>query len=426
MTERSSEIKARQVGPKRGTPKSKDQNIGGQEASAHQLEKSEKIHPISLDRPVARPAQIKPRHRGLMLSLILVIALPVLLTTLYLTVFAQPQYASQVGFTIRQEETGNASDLMGGLSGLLGSPVQGNADLLFEYVQSQEIVERINVHFDLIAHYTETWPRDPVFSIWPTALIEDVHWFWNRMVRLTYDKSTGMILVQVRARDPASAQQLAQLLVAESELMINRLNEAARRDTMRNAEADLEAALTRLRSAREAIAEFRARTQILDPQSDIQGRMGVLNVLQQQLAESLVEYDLLMMQISDNNDPRLRQMQRRIEVVRNRIGEERSGFAQQNVTVDNTDYPTLIAQYESLLVDQTFAEATYQASLTALDAARSNASRQTLYLANFIQPSLAQRAQYPQTIQIIALTAGFMTLIWSIMALVYYSLRDRG
>ncbi|PZX38322.1 capsular polysaccharide transport system permease protein [Roseinatronobacter thiooxidans] len=431
MTERPPEIKTRPDGQNPevttdGSPKVKSRKLGGRKPTAPQVEKSKNIHAISFDRPVARPAQMKSRHRGLVLSLVLVIALPVLLTTIYLTIFAQPQYASQVGFTIRQEETGNASDLMGGLSGLLGSPVQSNADLLFEYVQSQEIVERIDAHFDLIAHYTESWPRDPVFSIWPTALIEDVHWFWNRMVRLTYDKSTGMMLAQVRARDPASAQRLAHLIVAESELMINRLNETARRDTMRNAEFDLETALERLRSARQALSEFRARTQILDPQADIQGRMGVLNVLQQQLAEALVEYDLLMMQISDSNDPRLRQMQRRIEVVRNRINEERRDFTQQDVTGDDTDYPRLIAQYEGLLVDQTFAEATYQAALTAFDAARSNASRQTLYLANFIQPSLAQRAQYPQTILIIALTAGFMTLIWSIMALVYYSLRDRG
>jgi capsular polysaccharide transport system permease protein len=389
-------------------------------------EAASQLHTVELDRPVAGPAVIKPRHRGLILSMAFVIVLPVISTTLYLTMFAQPQYASQVGFTIRQEETGNASDLMGGLSGLLGSPVQGNADLLFEYVQSQEIVQRIDNHFDLIAHYSKSWPRDAVFSIWPSATIEDLHWFWSRMTRVTYDKATGLMLVQVRAGDPANAQQLAQLIVAESELMINRLNETARRDTMRNAEEDLDTALERLRSAREALAEFRARTQILDPQADIQGRMGVLNVLQQQLAEALVEYDLLTMQINDTNDPRLRQMQRRIEVVRNRISEERRLFTQQDVTVDDTDYPRLIAQYESLLVDQSFAEVTYQAALTAFDAARSNASRQTLYLANFIQPSLAQRAQYPQTVLIIALTAAFMTLIWSVMALIYYSLRDRG
>lgn len=381
---------------------------------------------VAFDRPLASPARIQPRHRALMFGMTLVIALPVLLVSIYLVFFAKPQFASEVGFTIRQEESGSASDIMGGLSGLLGSPVQSNADLLFEYVQSQEIVRQISAEFDLRTHYSEGWPWDPAFSIWPSATIEDLHAFWNRMARITYDQSSGLMLVQIRARDPLTAQQLAQLVVSESERMINNLNATARADSMRNAEVDLESALERLRSAREALAHFRARTQILDPQADIQGRMGVLNVLQQQLAEALVEYDLLLTQTESTNDPRLRQLERRVEVIRNRIDEERRIFTQQNVTVDQTDYPSLLAQYESLLVDQTFAEATYQAALTAADTARSNADRQTLYLANFIRPSLAESAQYPQSLLIIFLTAVFATLAWSVMALIYYSLRDRG
>jgi len=381
---------------------------------------------VAFDRPLASPARVQPRHRGLMFAMAAVILLPVLLVTAYLVFLAKPQYASEVGFTIRQEESGSASDLMGGLSGLLGGPVQGNADLLFEYVQSQEIVRQISAEFDLLGHYSQGWPVDPVFSIWPSATIEDLHSFWNRMTRITYDQSSGLMLLQIRARDPQTAQTLAQMVVTESERMINGLNEAARGDAMRNAEEDLASALERLRSSREALAHFRARTQILDPQADIQGRMGVLNVLQQQLAEALVEYDLLQTQTDNTNDPRLRQLERRVDVIRNRINEERRVFTQQNVTVDQTDYPSLLAQYESLLVDQAFAEATYQAALTAADAARSNADRQTLYLANFIRPTLAESAQYPQSLLIIFLTAVFSTLAWAVIALVYYSLRDRG
>jgi len=376
-------------------------------------------------RNAAAPAQIKRRHLGLILSLFVVILLPVLATTAYLLVFAQNQYASTVGFTIRQEETGGASELMGGLSNIMGAGAQGHAELLFEFVQSQEVVERVNAEFDLVDHYSATWPRDLVFSIWPSATIEDLVWFWGRMVRVTHDRASGLMMVQVRARDAEGARAIARLLVAESESMINRLNSAARADTMRNAEADLEVALKRLRNAREKLAEFRARTQIVDPQADIQGRMGVLNNLQQQLAGALVDFDLLS-QTADVNDPRVRQLQRRIEAVRNRIRDERQNFTQQDVTVDETDYPQLIAQFESLQVDQAFAEATYQAALTAVDAARANASRQNLYLANFIQPTLAQRAQYPQTTLTIALTFVFASLFWGILALVYYSLRDRG
>jgi len=388
--------------------------------------KNKKVRPIKVDQPATGPARIKRRHLGLLLSMVMVIAVPTLLMTVYLVSFAQPQYASTVGFTVREEANGNATDLMGNLSGLLGSPVQGNADLLFEYVQSQEIVERVSAEFDLIEHYSAHWPRDPLFAIWPSAKIEDLHWFWNRMTRIIYDQSTGLISVEVRAGDAATAQQLARLIVAESEEMINGLNESARASSMRYAEIDLNDAISRLKLAREALAEFRGRTQILDPLADIQGRMGVLTVLQQQLAEALVDFDLLAGQSGNNGDPRVEQLQRRIDVVRNRISEERRLFTQQDVTVDDTDYPSLLAQYESLLVDQTFAEATYQAALISFDAARSSADRQTLYLARFIRPSLAQRAQYPQSVLIVFLTVVFASLAWSIMALVYYSLRDRG
>ncbi|WP_209425240.1 sugar transporter [Pararhodobacter sp. SW119] len=360
-----------------------------------------------------------------MLSLVLVIVAPILLTTLYLTFLARDQYASQVGFTIRQDESSSASELMGGLRTILVGSAQGHADLLFEFVQSQEIVERIDARVDLLQHYSQAWPVDPLFSLWPSATIEDLLWFWHRVVRVTYDQATGLILVEVRAPDPATAQQIAQLVVIESEAMINRLNETARRDATRNAEAELDTALARLRAAREALAEFRARTQIVDPQSDIEGRMGVLINLQRQLAEALVDNDLLNL-TAEAADPRLRQAARRISVIQNRIREERQNFAEQDVTVDQTDYPSLIAQYESLLVDQAFAEDAYQAALAALDVARSRASRQSLYLATFIRPTFSQTARYPQTGLIIGLTALFMTLLWSIMALVFYSLRDKG
>lgn len=387
--------------------------------------KPDAVKPAIGVQPVAGSARLRSRHRGLLLSLALVILLPLGLTALYLMVLARDQYASSTGFTIRQEETGSASDLMGGLVQVFGGGTPGNSDLLFEYVQSQELVQRIDDRFGLLAHYGANWPTDPLYALWPSATIEDLVWFWGRMVKVTYDKSSGLMLVEVRARDPQSAQTISHMIVEESEAMINRLNETARRDTTRNAEADLAAAIERLRTAREALAEFRVRTQIVDPQADIQGRLGVLNNLQQQLAEALIDHDLLL-QTSDAADPRVQQAKRRIEVVQNRIREERRNFTEQDVTVDQTDYPRLIAQYESLLVDQTFAETTYQASLMALDAARSNASRQSLYLASFIQPTIAQRAAYPERFVIIGVTAFFLTLLWSVLALIYYSLRDRG
>lgn len=378
-------------------------------------------------RPVVKPAKLRKRHYGLLVSLVAVIIVPLLLTAFYLYVFAEDQYASNTGFTVRTEETSSASDLVGGLSAFMGGGGgTTNTDVLYEFMQSQEIVERVNTRIDLAAHYSQTWPGDPVFSIWTDASIEDLLWYWRRMVRLSYDRNSGLIDMQVRARDAQTAQDIARAIVEESEQMINALNEAARRDSTANAQRDLDDALLRLRTAREALAEYRARTQIVDPMADIQGRMGVLTNLQQQLAQALVDYDLLVQVVTSDSDPRVRQALRRIEVIRSRITEERRNFATQDVTVFDTDYPYLIAQFESLRVDQEFAEQTYRAALTALDAARSNAARQSLYLATYIRPTLASRAEYPQRLVLTGLTAMFLVLAWSIMALVYYSIRDRG
>lgn len=374
--------------------------------------------------PLARKSTLRKRHHGLVLSLLLVVAAPVFLSAFYLGSLAKDQYASTVGFTIRQEETGSASQLLGGLSQLVGGNT-GNSDLLFEFIQSQMIVEEVNAQIDLIKHYSSTWPRDPVFSIWPSATIEDLHWFWRRMVRITHDRSSGLIMIEARARDAPTAQAIAEQIVARSENMINLLNETARRDSMANAERDLADALERLRAAREAIADFRARTQIIDPTADIQGRMGVLNNLQQQLAQALVDYDLFL-QTADATDPRVRTAERRIGVIRERIVQERRSFAEQDVTVDETDYPRLLTQFESLQVDQEFAQENYRAALTALEAARSNAERQQIYLATFVRPTLAERAGYPQRLLLVALTAFFAFMVWAVLALVYYSLRDRG
>lgn len=398
------------------------------------MSKDESSPQVSQDSTAANPkrvgntadkARLQPRHYGLFLSLCLVVAVPLLVVALYLTVFAKPQYASEVGFVVRQEETGSASQMLGGLGQMLGTQSAGNSDLLFEFIQSQDIVERIDNNFDLISHYSQTWPWDPVFSVWPSATVEELRNFWQRMVRITYDKSSGIILVEVRARSPEAAREIASEIVRQSELMINTLNAAARRDSVSNADIDLDVALSQLRSAREQLIEFQARTQIIDPQADMQGRMGVLGNFQQQLAQALVDFDLLT-QTADRADPRVLQLERRIAAIEDRIAQERQSFAAQNVTVENTDYPTLLAQYEGLRVDLLFAEESYRSALTARTMARTNAERQQLYLATFIAPTLAQKSEYPQRLLLISLTTFFALLFWSALALVYYSLRDRG
>jgi capsular polysaccharide transport system permease protein len=344
----------------------------------------------------------------------------------YLFVIAEDQYSSTVGFTVRQEEAGGASELLGGLASFAGGSTGSDRDILYEFIQSQGIVEQVDAKLDLTSYYAQNWEVDPVFSIWPDATIEDLVWFWQRVVRISYDQSTGLIEVQVLAFDPEMAQNIAKAIVSESQAMINALNTASRDDAMRYAQADLASAVERLKSAREALTRFRTRTQIVDPEADIQGRMGVVNNLQQQLAQALIDLDLLQ-ETTNSTDPRVTRAEQRISVIRNRIDKERANFANSDEGPDaeGGDYPALIAEFESLSVDREFGEVSYRAALAALDLARANASRQSRYLAAYIQPTRAQSANFPQRGMLLGLTIILCLLSWAILALIYYSIRDR-
>ena len=376
-------------------------------------------------KPIARPARLRARHYGLFVSFLLMVIAPLVVTIHYLYGYAQDQYASHAGFTVRSEEGGSATDILGGIAQFAGGGTSADGDILFAFISSAELVARLTQRMDLIAHYAAPHARDPVFALSPEASFEDLVSHWQRVVRVSYAQGSGLIDLQVLAFDPATAHALATAIVAESQSLINELNMQARADAMRFAEGDLEAALARLRAAREALTQFRTQTRIVDPESDLQGRTGVLNTLQQQLAAALIEFDLLSENTANPNDPRVIQAQRRIEVIRERIQQERLDFATRDIGSAGMDYPSLMARFEGLLVDRQFAEESYRAALTALDVARTNATRQSRYLAVYIRPTLPESAQFPRREVITALTLMFLLLGWAIAALIYYSIRDR-
>ena len=378
------------------------------------------------DPPAAGRARLKLRHFMVMISFILFVAAPVTGAAWYLYTQAADQYASKVGFTVRREEVGSAMEILGGLTSL-SSASSSDIDILYEFIQSQELVRAIDAKMDLEKIYSKP-ERDKVYRLTPDASIEDKVDYWSKMVRLTYAAGTGLIEVEVRAFDPQDAHNIAQELFDQSSAMINELSSVARSDATGYARDELDQAVARLKKARQALTLFRNETQIVDPLADIAGRMGLLNSLQSQLAESLIDADLQ----EGANDPRLKQTRRRIEVIEQRIQSEREKLGvrtpstnDSNTSSENEVYADLIGTFESLSVDLEFAEKAYLSSLSAYDAAVAEARRQSRYLAAYLRPTLSETPRYPDRILTLAVVSMLLFGIWMLIVLVAYSLKDR-
>lgn len=376
---------------------------------------------------MATSARPKRRHWGVLFSFVLFVLLPTGLAGYYMFAIAVDQYESRVGFAVRAEETQSALDVLGGLTGL-SSASSSDTDILYESIQSQGMVRRVDAQMDLRSIFTKPG-NDPVFALAQDASIEELVDYWTRMVRIYYDNGTGLIEVRTFAFTPEDAHRLASLVFEESSKVINELSTIAREDATRYAQEERDSAIARLIVARQALTAFRIRTQIVDPTADIAGQMGLLNTLQTQLAEALIELDVLL-QSARPSDPRISQTTLRIRVIEDRISQERKklgvgGPLSERGGDGAGGYAEVIGQFEKLQVDLQFAETTYLSALSAYDAAVSEAQRTSRYLTAYVRPTLPETATAPDRYLLTGLVAGFAFLSWVIGLLIYYSVRDR-
>lgn len=378
--------------------------------------------PLTISVPNAVPkARAKGRHWLLVLSFLALVLAPSGFAGWYLFERAADQYASRVGFAVRAQDTASPLEMFEGL-GSVASAQSADTDILYEFIHSQDMVELVDAELDLRMLFSKP-SNDPIFAFEPSLPIEALLDYWQRMVTIYYDSGTGLIELQIKAFTPNDAVAIAREILAQSSVMINQLTTIARDDATRYAGEELETAVGRLKVARQALTQFRARTQIVDPRADVQGQMTVLVSLQQQLAETYVELDVLA-QTSRDNDPRVTNLQREVDVIEKRIELERQKFGLAGGGDDS--YVAQLARFEELNVDLEFAQTSYLGALGGYDLAVREAQQQSRYLAAYLKPTRPQSAEFPRRLVLLGVVTLFAFLIWSVISLIYYSARDRG
>lgn len=381
--------------------------------------------PSDVVRPTVALARARPRHWFLLVSFLLMVVLPGALWALYLWTRAEDQYVSTVGFSVRKEDMTPSIDLLGGLAPLGGGMGASDTDILYEYIRSQDMVEKIDEQFDLRSRFSGVWPQDFIFAFNPAGHIEDLTDYWGRQVKVLYDTSTELITLKINAFSPEDAQAIAAAVFKESSDKVNELSSIAREDATRLAREELAKTRDELTKTRQAMTDFRMRSLIVDPEADLTSQMGVLSQLQGQLAAALVAHDLLL----DNapaTDHRVTQSQQKVDALRKLIDAERSKFGAAGQGPQGESYSQLVAEYEKLTVDREFAEGAYRSARIAYETAEAEARRKSRYLAAHIQPKVAQSSTVPNRPWLLIMVMGMLLAGWSILALIYYSIRDRA
>ena len=370
-------------------------------------------------------ARFKLRHWLTVISFFICVVGPTVVVGWYLWERASDRYVSTVGFSVRTEEVGSAIEMLGGIAELSGSS-SSDTEILYKFIQSQELVRAIDNRIDLRSIWAKGNPeKDPIFVYDPPGTIENLVGYWRDMVAV-YDDDSGLLELFVQAFTPEDAQLIAEEIYSDSTEMINRLTAIAREDSTRYAREELDQAELRLSQARSDLTRFRNQSQIVDPSASVQSQMGLLSSLQLQLAETLIDLDIIE-QTANSNDPRVSQLKRRVEVIEGRIEAERNKLGMSSLDSSATEaFADLVGEFERLSAERDFAQESYTAARAAYDAALAEARRQSRYLAAPVRPTLAESPTHPKRNMLLALTALFSFLGWAILVLAAYALRDRS
>lgn len=341
-------------------------------------------------------------------SFIIMVLFPTLIASIYYLFIASGLYVVESRFSVKGNQM-QQLDLLSGLTGI-GSTSGSGSDsyVLQDYIGSLDIITALESDVDIKAIFNR--PGTDILSrlgLNPTQ--EELVNYWRKRVSVSYDPTTTVITLKVRAFTALDAKTLSEQIIHQSEYLVNNLSNRAREDALSFARQEVRHAENRVEKARLAMNNFRNQTQDLDPTQTATAKMMLIGELEAELSKAQMELNAQKSYLSANSSM-LVNLSNKISALSKQIEKEKSSISGNSQTQQALSEK--FSEYEPLLVERTFAEKAYTSALASLEAARVEADRKHSYLATFVNPVLPDDTSEPDRIKSI-LTINLTTnIIW--------------
>jgi capsular polysaccharide transport system permease protein len=378
--------------------------------------------------PWSGVAEPRPHLQLGAVAFVLMVALPMALAGIYYFFIASDQYVAEFRFGLRSAEPVRSDPGLLLQAGVAPSQIGLDSYVVVQYIASRAIVDNLSRTLDL-QHMFSTARAD-----WPARLhlpvpIEDLVTYWRGQVDAFFDPADGTIVVKARAFAPEDALKLAQGILASSERLVNDLSSRARsdalrdsEDALRDSENDVRQAERRLAAALVKLSDFRDRQGVVDPRKTADASATLDGRVRDDLVRANTELSTLKEYLQDDA-PSLKLLEARIRALQ---AQRRALESEVTGTADTRSQALsrIMGSYEQLESERSFAESAYRHALEALDRARMNADRQQIYIADFVQPRLPEKALYPRRLRALGIAFVIAFATWAIGCLTVRSVRD--
>ena len=348
-----------------------------------------------------------------------VVIIPTILSILYFGIFASDVYISESRFVVKAPKQA-ASD---GVGLLLQSAGFNNANeevyATNDYIISRSALQQLNKDGAVTAAYTA--PGISIFDRfnplgWDGSFEKLFKYYTNR-VQVTSDSRSAISTLVVRAYSSDDALKLNSRLLQLAEDMVNRLNTRGREDLIKYAQAEVDAAKQQARTASLALAAYRNKQGVVDPQQQAAIQLQMVSKLQDELIT--VKSQLIQLRAFTPENPQIPVLEKRSRILSQEIYEQTG-----RVAGDNRSLAAAAVEYQRLQLENGFAERQLAGAMASLQEARNEARRKQVYVERIVNPNRPDSALEPRRLRGIFATFVVGLIAWGILSLLLAGVRE--
>lgn len=288
-----------------------------------------------------------------------------------------------------------------------------------EYIESRDALKAVNRDGfvdKMMSASANDW-LEKVYSLGWKPTFERKYRYFKRRVEVQHDTATSVSSIKIRSYQPRDAYVMNKRLLDLGEALVNRLNDRSRQDMIRFAEAEVSNARSAAQQAAVALAAFRNRRGIVDPDRQAGIELQLVSKLQDELIAAKTQLQQLRVIAPDN--PQVPVLEARIGGLTKEIGQQTGKLTGKGQSLAGAN-----VEYQRLNLETQFADRQLVSAMASLDSARNDARRKQVYLARIVEPNLPDEAVEPKRLRGIFSTLALGLVAWGVLSMLLAGLRE--
>jgi capsular polysaccharide transport system permease protein len=348
------------------------------------------------------------------------VVVPTLLAGIYYGLIASDVYISESRFIVRSPQRPVQAGVLGSFLQSTGiSHSQDDTYAVQDFITSRDALRQLDQRLSLGKMFSQP---DIDFLNRFGALdwdksFERLYRYYKKRVAVEYDSTSSISTLRVSAFTAQDANRINDLLLGMSEQLVNQMSDRARRDIVVYAQGEVDQAERRAADAALALAAFRNRNVVVDPEKQSTYQLQQVSKLQDELIATRTQVAQLKAVSPDS--PQITMLQIKIDTLQSAIDAETAKVAGRNGSLSGK-----AAAYERVELEREFADKQLGIALAGLEAARNEAQHQQLYLERIVQPNLPDIAIEPRRFRSVVIVLLLGLLAWGILSLLLTSIRE--